>query len=336
MDIFSAMHSGLLNMGLPVWLANLVPPLVKAVILLLFILLNCTFLIWMERKVAGHIQRRMGPMRLGPHGIVQSIADVFKLISKEDVIPQGVDRWVFVLAPIVAFAPAFTVFMVIPFGPNLIAQDLNIALIFIAALTSFVVISFLMAGWSSNNKWSLLGAMRATAQLISYEVPLVISVAAVAMLAGSLSLQGIVSAQAQSFWYILVQPIGFLVFLTASLAELNRSPFDLSEAEQELVAGYNTEYSGMRWAMFYLTEYANLITFAAIAATLFFGGWSGPFLPPFVWFMIKVYFFIFLVMWIRWTLPRIRVDQLMDLGWKGLLPLSLVNLALTGIYVLIR
>ena len=281
------MHSGLISMGLPVWLANLVPPIVKAVILLLFILLNCTFLIWLERKVAGHIQRRMGPMRLGPHGIVQSIADVLKLISKEDVIPKGVDKWVFVLAPIVAFAPAFTVFLVIPFGPTLIAQDLNIALIFIAALTSFVVISFLMAGWSSNNKWSLLGAMRASAELISYEVPLVISVASVALLAGSLSLQGIVKAQSQSFWYILVQPVGFLVFLTASLAELNRSPFDLSEAEQELVAGYNTEYSGMRWAMFYLTEYANLITFAAIAATLFFGGWSGPSCPPSSGFMIK-------------------------------------------------
>lgn len=336
MDMFTVMHNGLVQMGVPLWLANLVPPLVKSLILLLFILLNCMFLIWMERKVAGHMQRRMGPMRTGPHGIIQSLADVIKLISKEDIIPSGVDRWVFVLAPIVAFAPAFAVFMVIPFGPTLIAQDLNIALIFIAALTSFVVISFLMAGWSSNNKWSLLGAMRSTAQLISYEVPLVISVVAVALLAGSLSLQEIVEAQRQSFWYILVQPLGFLVFLTASLAELNRSPFDLSEAEQELVAGYNTEYSGMRWALLYLTEYANLITFAAIASTLFFGGWSGPVLPPVVWFLIKVYFFIFLVMWIRWTLPRIRVDQLMELGWKGLLPLSLVNLAFTGVYVLIR
>ena len=336
MDIFSAMHSGLVNAGWPLWLANLVPPLVKALILLAFVLLNCTFLIWVERKVAGHMQARMGPMRLGPHGIIQPIADVIKLMSKEDVIPKNVDRWVYVLAPIVAFAPAFTVFLVIPFGPTLIGQDLNIALVLIAALTSFTVISFLMAGWSSNNKWSLLGAMRSTAQLISYEVPLIISVASVALLAGSLSLQDIVRAQSESFWYVLVQPLGFLIFLTASLAELNRSPFDMSEAEQELVAGYVTEYSGMRFAMLYVTEYANLITFAAMASTLFFGGWSGPVLPPFVWFMIKVYFFIILVMWIRWTFPRVRIDQLMDIGWKGLLPLSLVNLAFTGVYVLLR
>src|SRR5690606_24759630 len=236
-------------------------------------------------------------------------------------------------APIVAFAPAFAVFMVIPFGPNLIAQDLNIALIFIAALTSFVVISFLMAGWSSNNKWSLLGAMRASAQLISYEVPLIISVVCVAMLAGSLSLQDIVRAQNETVWYVLVQPLGFIIFLVASLAELNRAPFDLAEAESELVAGYNTEYSGFRWAIFFLSEYANLTSASAIMATLYFGGWIGPaFLPPVVRFLIKLYAFVFLAMWIRRTCPRIRVDQLMGLGWKGLVPLSIVNLAITSIY----
>lgn len=324
-------------MGYPSWVYNVVAALIKSQILLLFVLVNALFLIWLERKVAGHIQRRPGPMRTGPHGALQTLADALKLLLKEDVIPQGVDRLVFVLAPIVIFAPALAVYAVIPFGPTWIASDLNIALIYIAALTSFAAISFLMAGWSSNNKWSLLGAMRASAQLISYEVPLVLSVVAVAMLAGSLSLQDIVRSQDGGPWYFALQPIGFLIFLVASLAELNRAPFDLAEAESELVAGYNTEYSGMRWAIFFLAEYANLLSASAIAASLYFGGWAGPsFLPGVVWFLLKTYLFVFVAMWIRWTMPRIRVDQLMDLGWKGLLPLSLVNLAATGIYVLVR
>lgn len=338
MDLFAALRDLIVGAGLPLWVFNVAVGLVKALIVLGFILVNALFLIWLERKVSGHIQQRLGPMRVGPHGALQTLADALKLIAKEDVIPEGADRRVFVLAPIVAFAPAVAVFAVIPFGPQIIVRDLNIALIYVAAVTSFVVISFLMAGWSSNNKWSLLGAMRAAAQLVSYEIPLVFSIVAVAMLAGSLSLQDIVRAQQQhGLWFIALQPLGFLVYLVASLAELNRAPFDLAEAESELVAGYNTEYSGMRWAIFFLSEYSSLFSASAIASTLYLGGWLGPsFLPPLVWFLLKTYFFVFLAMWIRWTLPRIRVDQLMDVGWKGLVPLSLVNLAITGIYVLVR
>lgn len=337
-NIFQFLHDLIVGgLGLPVWVYNAVAGLVKAQMVLVFILLNVLFLVWLERKVSGHIQQRMGPMRTGWHGSLQTLADVLKLISKEDIIPEGADRRIFSLAPIVAFAPALAVYVVIPFGPTLIARDLNIALVYIAAISSFIVISILMSGWSSNNKWSLIGSMRAAAQLISYEIPLVISIIAVAMLAGTLSLQEIVHAQQGSFWYILVQPLGFVVFAVATLAELNRAPFDLPEAESELVAGYQTEYSGMRWAMFMLSEYGSLVSASAIAATLYFGGWSGPgFLPPVVWFLLKVYVFIFLAMWVRWTFPRIRVDQLMDVGWKGLVPLSILNLVITGIYVISR
>lgn len=335
-SIFELVQNAVNAMGLPGWVYNIIAGVIKALIFALYVAVNALFLVWLERKVSGRIQRRPGPNRLGPFGLIQTFADAIKLISKEDVVPRGVDRVVYALAPIVAFAPALAVWIVIPFGPTLIVRDLNIGLIFIAATTSFAVISFLMAGWSSNNKWSLLGAMRASAQLISYEVPLIISVVCVAMLAGSLSLQDIVRAQNETVWYVLVQPLGFIIFLVASLAELNRAPFDLAEAESELVAGYNTEYSGFRWAIFFLSEYANLTSASAIMATLYFGGWSGPFLPPIVWFLLKTYFFVFVAMWIRWTLPRIRVDQLMNLGWKGLVPLSLLNLAATGIYVLAR
>ncbi len=337
-NIFTFLHNFIVgSLGWPEWVYNIAAGAVKAQFVLVFILLNVLFLVWLERKVSGHIQQRMGPMRTGWHGALQTLADVLKLISKEDIVPEGADRRVFALAPIVAFAPAMAVYVVIPFGPTLIAQDLNIALVYIAAISSFIVISILMGGWSSNNKWSLLGSMRAAAQLISYEIPLVISIVAVAMLAGSLSLQEIVHAQQSSFWYIFVQPLGFIVFAVATLAELNRAPFDLPEAESELVAGYQTEYSGMRWAIFMLSEYGSLISASAIAATLYFGGWSGPsFLPPVVWILMKVYIFIFIAMWVRWTFPRIRVDQLMDVGWKGLVPLSLLNLVITGIYVISR
>ena len=338
MDIFGALNNWIVTgLGLPEWVYLAVAAVLKALVFLLFILLNALFLIWLERKVSGHIQQRLGPMRHGWHGLAQTLWDVLKLIAKEDVVPAGADRRVFALAPIVAFAPALAIFLVIPWGPNLIANDLNIGLIFISAVTGFIVISFIMAGWSSNNKWSLIGAVRTAAQLVSYEIPLVLSIAAVALLAGSLSLQDIVHAQRDGVWFILLQPLGFIVYLVATIAELNRAPFDLAEAESELVAGYQTEYSGMRWAMFFLAEYANLVSASAIMSTLYFGGWDGPaFLPPVVWILLKTYFFIFVAMWIRWSFPRVRVDHLMDLGWKGLVPLSLVNLVITGIYVLVR
>lgn len=337
-DIFGFLRELIVvSLNWPEWVYNVVAALVKAQFVLVFILLNVLFLVWLERKVSGHIQQRMGPMRVGWHGSLQTLADVLKLISKEDVIPEGADRRVFKLAPIIAFAPALATYVVLPFGPQLIVRDLNIALIYIAAISSFGVIAILMGGWSSNNKWSLLGAMRSAAQLISYEIPLVLSIVAVAMLAGTLSLREVVEVQQNTIWFILLQPLGFIVFFVATLAELNRAPFDLPEAESELVAGYQTEYSGMRWAMWMLTEYGAMVASAAIAASLYFGGWAGPgFLPGVVWFLLKVYAFIFVVMWVRWTFPRVRVDHLMDVGWKGLVPLALLNLVVTGIYVISR
>lgn len=337
-DIFGWLHQLVVgNWGMPMWVYNAAAGTLKALMALVFVLLNVLFLIWLERKVAGHIQRRMGPMRTGWHGAFQTLADVFKLISKEDIIPAGADRRVFKLAPIIAFTPALAVYAVLPFGPNIIARDLNIALVYIGALGSVIVIAILMAGWSSNNKWSLLGSMRSAAQLVSYEIPLVVSIVAVAMLAGSLSLREIVESQLGGVWYILLQPLGFIVFFIASLAELNRGPFDLPEAESELVAGYQTEYSGMRWAMWMLSEYGAVVSSSAVATALYLGGWSGPaFLPGAVWFLLKVYVLIFVIMWVKWSFPRIRVDQLMDVGWKGLVPLSLINLFITGVYVISR
>ncbi|HEY8426390.1 MAG TPA: NADH-quinone oxidoreductase subunit NuoH [Limnochordales bacterium] len=322
--------------GWPLGLLAVLTALLKAAVILAFIALNVLFLIWLERKVSAWIQNRLGPMRTGPWGLLQTLADALKLLLKEDVVPSAADRWVFAIAPIVTFTPAVLIFVVLPFSDRWIVQDLNIGILFVAAMTSMVVPSFLMAGWGSNNKWSVFGALRSAAQLVSYEVPLVLAAVAVVLLAGSLSLNDIVEAQRRSGWFILVQPLGFLVYYIAALAEANRAPFDLIEAESELVAGFNTEYSGIRWAIFFLAEYANLLSGSAIAATLFLGGWSGPWLPPVVWFLLKTYFLIFVAMWIRWTVPRIRVDQLMNLGWKVLLPLALVNLGITGIYVLVR
>ena len=304
--------------------------LVKSIILLGFIVVNVMFLVWLERKVSAFIQRRLGPMRVGrPHGWLQLIADMVKMIAKEDVMPRAVDRWLFVLAPIVSFTPAFMVYVVIPFGPGWVASDLNIAVLYVAAVTSFSVISFLMSGWGSNNKYSVVGAMRAAAMIISYEVPLVLAVIGVVMLAGSLSLVDIVNAQSR-LPFIIYQPLGFIIFLTSALTECNRTPFDLVEAESELVAGYCTEYSGLRWGFFFMAEYANLLSASAIAATLYLGGWKGPLLPPVIWFLIKTYLFVLFAMWLRWTLPRIRIDQMMDVAWKFLLPASLVNIAITG------
>lgn len=308
-------------------------PLLKAFVVVNFAALNGLVLIYLERKISAFIQRRVGPTRVGKWGLGQTIADAIKLISKEDVIPAGVDKALFVLAPVVAFAPAVAVYAVVPFGPGQqgVFADLNIGILYIAAVTSFTVLSVFLSGWGSNNKWSLLGAMRAAAQMISYEVTLVMSVVGVAMIAGSLSLQDIVSAQAErGIWFIFLQPLGFIIYLIASIAELNRGPFDLAEAESELVAGFHTEYSGMRWSFFFLAEYANLTSWSAIAATMFLGGWTGPFLPPIVWLAIKTTLMILVSMWIRWTFPRIRIDQLMDLGWKFLLPASIVNILVTG------
>lgn len=309
--------------------------LVKFVLVILFMILNTLVLVWLERKVSARVQSRLGPMRCGrPHGWLQLIADTFKLLGKEDIVPRAADKALFVIAPVITFTAAILIYVVVPMGPRTMVSDLDIGMLYLAAAASFTVIGTLMAGWGSNSKWSLLGAMRGAAMLVSYEVPMVLAVIAVVMLSGSLSTNGIVTAQAHG-WNIIVQPIGFLVFLAALFAELNRVPMDLAEAEAEIIAGYSTEYSGLRFAFFFLAEYANLLALAAIGVTLYFGGWQGPWLPPFVWFMLKTYGFVLLVMWIRWTLPRVRVDHLLSFGWKVLLPAALLNLVITGVYVLL-
>jgi NADH-quinone oxidoreductase subunit H len=320
--------------GVPWIVPQLIVMVVVATIIILFISVSAMFLIWWERKVSAHIQARVGPMRVGGwHGWAQSIADGIKLLLKEDIIPARADRPVFILAPIVVFAAAFAAYVVIPFGPGLIVQDLNIGILYIVAISSLTVVGIIMAGWSSNNKYAALGALRSAAQAVSYEVPLVISLLGPILLVGSLSMTKIVEAQ-RGLWFILVQPLAFLTYFTCAVAETNRLPFDIPEAESELVAGFHVEYSGMRFAIFFLAEYANMFTVCAIATTVFLGGWRGPLLPPWAWFLIKTYFLLFVMMWLRWTLARVRVDQLMAVAWKILLPLAFVNLGFTGLLVL--
>ncbi|MBZ4687120.1 MAG: NADH-quinone oxidoreductase subunit [Clostridia bacterium] len=295
-----------------------------------FVLLNVLVLVLLERKLSGYFQQRPGPNRLGPNGAFQTIADVIKLFGKELIIPKAADKWVFILATIVVFIPAVMLYAVIPFGKKMIAIDLNIGIFYFIAISSTATIAFIMGGWGSNNKYSLLGGMRTVAQMVSYEIPLVFSLLGVIMIAGSLKMSDIIAAQ-KDVWFIILQPIAFIIFFISSIAELNRAPFDLPEGEQELVAGPYTEYSGMMFALFFLAEYANMVSISAIAVTLFLGGWQGPILPSWMWFVIKLYIMIFLYMWVRWTFPRIRIDHLMHFNWKFLLPLSLVNIVITGI-----
>ncbi len=311
---------------------------VKIVIVFNILLLVVAYMTYMERKLMGRIQVRLGPMRVGFHGLLQPIADGIKLMFKEDVIPREANRWVFVAAPMMTLIPAIASFAIIPFGDSvtvlgvsvdLVIADVNIGILYFFALSSLGVLGFVMAGWSSNSKYSLLGGLRASAQMISYELTLGLSVVGVIMLTGSLSLVDIVEAQAK-VPFILLQPLGFALFMVAGVAEVNRSPFDLPEAETELVAGYHTEYSSMKFAMFFMSEYAGMITISALASTLFLGGWQGPLLPPVVWFLLKTFFFLFVFIWVRATFPRLRYDQLMDFGWKILLPLALANILITA------
>jgi len=317
----------------------LVVATVKIGVVIGLLLLTIAYLIWVERKVMAHMQVRLGPMRVGWHGLLQPIADGLKLIFKEDIIPTHASKVVFVLAPVIATVPALITFAVIPFGDkitilgctlDMVITDVNIGILYILAVTSVGVYGILLAGWSSNNKYSLLGGLRASAQMISYELPLGLALIGVLMMTGSLSLVDIVNAQS-GYWFILVQPVGFFVYAVSAIAEVNRCPFDLPEAETELVAGFHTEYSSMKFALFFMAEYANIITVSAIAVTFFFGGWRGPFLPPVVWFLIKMALCIFFFVWLRSTFPRFRYDQLMKIGWKFLLPLALANILITGL-----
>ena len=305
--------------------------LIVGIIVLGFIAASAMFLIWWERKVSAHIQSRYGPMRVGWHGVLQSVADAVKLLLKENIIPAEADKLVWWLAPFIAVVPPVMAFVVMPFGKNLIVKDLNVGVLYLMALSSVCVIGIFMAGWGSNNKYSLIGGMRSAAQIISYELPLILSVIIVSMQAGSLSMQKIIAVQS-GYWNILHpnMMLAFIVYIISATAEINRVPFDIPEAESELVAGFHTEYSGMKFAMFFIGEYTNLFIISAIATTLFFGGWQGPILPGAVWFLIKTYGIVFVLMWVRWTFPRLRVDQLMGFAWKVLTPVSFFNLAVTG------
>lgn len=314
------------------WAAYLVPALVGAIALsLIFILLVMAFA-YMERRVVGRFQIRLGPNRTGPQGTLQLVADAIKMLLKEDIVPSRGDRLMHLLAPVVSFVPALMVFAVIPFQSGVYLADLNVGILYVVSIGTVSMIGVFMGGWSSNNKYSLLAAMRAVAQMVSYEIPLVLSIIGVLLITGSLSMVKIVEAQNVPF--ILLQPLGFLIFFLGASAELNRSPFDLLEAESEIVSGYHTEYSGMKFGLFLLGEYGHALGASAVMTTLFLGGWRWAVLPGWLWFLVKVIGVYTLLIWTRATLPRFRVDQLMGFGWKTLFPMALINLFITGVEVL--
>jgi NADH-quinone oxidoreductase subunit H len=307
-----------------------------SIIVISVFLIHVMYVQYFERKTIGHMQARLGPMRVGWHGILQPIADSLKLFFKEDIIPSQSDKPVFFIAPIIGVVAAVSSLAVIPLWETFSIADLNIGILYILALSSVGAYSVIIGGWASNSKYSFLGGLRASAQVISYEIPMGLSLVGVMMMAGSANLGDIVKAQSEQ-WFIIPQILAFGVFFISALAETNRVPFDLPEAEAELVSGFATEYSGMRWALFFMAEYAGVFIMSALAAVCFFGGWSGPdiwffsYVPDVVWLILKVYAFVFLYFWIRSTLPRYRYDQLMNIGWKILIPLSLANIILTGL-----
>ena len=341
-------------LGLP--LIYYIAMVAKVLVAFVFVLLTVAYATYAERKIIGHMQVRLGPMRTGWHGLLQPIADGVKLFFKEEIIPSQASKFAFLLAPLVALMTAFISFAVIPFGDtveyfgykvplqvagyfNMVdgrVMDVNVGVLYILAMASLGVYGIVLAGWSSNSKYSLLGGLRSSAQMISYELAAGLAIVSVFMLSESLSLQKIVADQGGSplNWYAFKQPLAFILFFICSIAEINRTPFDLPEAESELVSGFCTEYSSMKYAMFFMAEYANMVTVCAVTTTLFLGGWHGPaILPGWIWFVAKVYFLIFCCMWIRATYPRYRYDQLMRLGWKVFLPLTLVNIVVTGAVV---
>lgn len=294
-----------------------------------FVVLNSLVLTWAERKVAGHMQRRIGPKEVGPYGLFQPLADALKLLGKEILTPGEVEKPLYFLAPVIVFIPVLAAFVVIPFNAVLQVRDINVGILVVLAFSSLSVLSILFAGWGSNNKYALIGAIRSIAQNIAYEIPLLLSLLPVIMMTNSLSLKDIVEAQ-KNLWFVCYQPLAFIIYFIASVAETNRTPFDLPEAESELVAGYHTEYSGMRFALFFLAEYSNIFIVSAIATTFFLGGYQGPFLPGILWFLIKSYALVFVIIWFRWTFPRVRFDQLLNFSWKVLIPLTFINLLITG------
>ena len=306
--------------------------LVFTVIIIAFVLVMVIGFIYLERRGMARMQARIGPNRTGPFGLLQAIADFIKVLLKESIMPTNADKIVYWLAPVIVFAPAVMVFAVVPFANGALLADLNVGILFVVSISSLSTVGAFMAGWGSSNKYSLIGAMRNVAAVVSYEIPILLAIASVVLMTGTLSLNQIILTQDIPF--ILLQPLGFLLLFIAGCAEINRSPFDLMEADSEIVAGFHIEYSGMKFAMFYLGEYAEAVVIATIITTLFLSGWRGPFLPPWLWFMIKLFVVFFTMVWTRTTLPRVRIDQLMALAWKFLFPLALINLFITAIQVL--
>ncbi|MGI6208301.1 MAG: NADH-quinone oxidoreductase subunit NuoH [Anaerolineae bacterium] len=318
-----------LGQVLPLWGVELVVALIKVVLVLVLAIMPVIVLTWMERKVLARAQDRFGPNVAGPYGLIVAFADAIKILTKEDVTPSAADRPVFRLAPAAVIVPTLLVFTIIPVGRGLIAADLNVGILFAIAVASINVIAILAATWSSANKYSLIATFRTVAQLISYEIPMAFSVLAVVLATGSLSTVRIVEAQTLPF--AIVMPVAAIIYFLAALAEANRSPFDLLMGESEIVAGFNLEYSGMRFAMFYIGEYAHIFIIGALTSTLFLGGFRGPILPGWMWFFIKSFAVVFVVMWIRATWPRMRIDHLLDFAWKLLIPLSLANLMVVAL-----
>jgi NADH-quinone oxidoreductase subunit H len=327
-------------------------PFIQIGLVVLLVTVWVAYATYLERKISAFMQARLGPMRVGPWGLLQPIADGLKLLTKEDFIPEKADRWIFFFAPYIAVVAAFITFSVIPFGPDwAVITDINIGLLFVLAVSSVGVLALILAGWSSNSKYSLLGALRSSAQMISYEVAMGLSLIGALMFSRTLSLSGIVGAQeSDSVWYIVYQPLGFLIFLMSGIAENNRAPFDLPEAESELVAGFHTEYSGFRWSLFFMAEYAAMVIVSAVAATVYLGGWYFPFvyrlteakgyhnvyvIVSLLVFLFKLSAILYFYFWLRWTLPRFRYDQLMDIGWKWLIPSALINITLSALAIFV-
>jgi len=300
---------------------------------IIFVLTLVMGFIYVERRAMGFMQARLGPNRTGPFGLLQAVADVVKVLCKEDIVPRAADKIIHFLAPVIALFPIILIFAVVPIGNGAMLADLNIGVLFVFAISSISAVGTFMAGWASNNKFSIIAAVRDVAAIISYEIPVLVSILGVVLLTGSMSMNQIVAAQ--NIPFVFYQPLGFLLFFIGISAEINRAPFDLMEADSEIVAGFHTEYSGMKFAAFYLVEYAEALAMSAVIATLFFGGWRGPFLPEWMWFIGKVFMIFFLMVWVRTTLPRVRIDQMMGFAWKFLFPLAIINTIITAIEVVV-
>lgn len=321
-----------MNQMIPMELIRIIVALVA---IMAFLGLNALVLVYLERKGAGHIQRRPGPYEVGPHGILQPLVDGVKLMCKQLLRPRGSDALLYWTAPILSLAPALLLFLPIPYSPTLTGMETNLGILLILAFAGFNVVALLLAGWGSNNKWGVLGAGRAVAQSVGYEIPLLLSVLAIAFMTGSLNLSTIVTEQGGMPWQwnIAVQPLAFIIYFTCLVSETNRAPFDMAEAESELTAGFHTEYSSMGFGLFFMAEYGYMVVGCSVATVLFLGGWQGPFFSGWWWFLAKTYVLLLIIIWFRWTYPRVRFDQLLNINWKWLLPLATVNLLVTAFMV---